>query len=811
MNAPRKVSALIAAAIASGGAVATASYFYVQRSIQPRSGTVEVAGLEAPVEVSFDDWAIPTVMAGSERDLFRAQGFVHASERLWQLEFFRRLARGELAEIFGPRAVEVDRLVRTLDLWGTAGAVLETLPPADLELLEAYAGGVNDRIRTWRGPLPPEFLVLGIEPRPWSPRASLAIGQIMSLDLAGIQTELARATTLARVPASHRELLDPAYPAWGPTIFQDSMAPLRPVAAPPGALARGETGSRAAVGPGASGRLHAGRAWDPVALLSSIAFHASNSWAVGPSRTADGSALLASDMHLSLRAPSTWYINALHARESGLRVAGLSIPGAPGVVVGFNDALAWAFTNAMLDDADLVVESVNLDGSMYADSGGWEAFRTREERIAVRGGDTVVIRVRRTRRGPVISDPLPAAGLTLSLLWTGLEPRGAASAILNMNRARDPESFRKALEGWGSPHQNVIYATADGRLGYRLAGSIPYRSGVDGSSPIPFERLPDGWPGFWSPDSMPEFRDPPSGYLASANNLQARHLFGVVGVSYPLPFRARRIVDVVSGAVGWTPEDMRALQLDTRSLWAERLLPRAIAAARRVGEEGVASALGEWDRRVTIDSPEATWFYLWLYRLRGYIAFDELDGTGAFPDRALDRILDEGDSPWVDDVRTAERERLETLEERAMRYAIDAAAGRTWGEVHRERSVHPLAAVAWLDRLFGFDVGPYPAPGGRHTVRPDDPHRWSRVDSTSWTLPIESEYGPSERFVAHLGPEGVGGGFLLPTGQAGNPADRHYRDMARVWREGSLVPVPLDPGEPRANERARLRLVPGSR
>ncbi|MDX1579578.1 MAG: penicillin acylase family protein [Gemmatimonadota bacterium] len=224
MSAPRRSSAVLALLIVGAGVLVTLAYFLLQRSRQPREGQVEVAGLEAPVEVTFDRWAIPRIAGGSERDVLFAQGFVHASERLWQLELFQRIARGRLAEVFGETALPTDRLMRTLDLWTAAGRELETLDASDRVSLEAYASGVNARVASWSGPWPPEFLILGIEPQPWSPRASLAIGRIMALDLSGWRNELTRTSVTSRLDANRRAVLAPGYPAWGPTILQDEAA-----------------------------------------------------------------------------------------------------------------------------------------------------------------------------------------------------------------------------------------------------------------------------------------------------------------------------------------------------------------------------------------------------------------------------------------------------------------------------------------------------------------------------------------------------------------------------------------------------------
>ena len=787
------------AGLVIAGVLTTFAWFHLQRSMQPRSGRHMLPGLAARTAVTFDEWAVPSISAATEPDAMRVQGFMHASDRLWQMELFQRVARGRLAELFGPVAIDADRLARTLDLWSAAGRELDDIAETERVLLEAYAEGVNARIASWRGPWPPEFLILGIEPQPWSPQASLSIGRIMSLDLSEWREELDRMTALATLDADHRRALGAGYPAWGPTILQDTL----PSGTPPPRIAVAET----PIPPDPSA---ASSSPDPLIYLSRFGFHASNSWALAGSRTADGVPLLANDMHLALRAPSTWYLNSIAAEDSDLAVAGLSIPGTPGVIVGLNRDIAWSFTNAELDDADFVVEGINLDGSMYRDADDWRPFETRTEEIRVRGRDepeTWV--VRSTTRGPVITDVVPAGGLTLSLLWTGLEPGGPFAALLEMNRASDVDAFVAAVAHFRSPHQNVVYAASSGEIGYRMAGSVPLRPAGQGASPISFERLPAGWPGFRPPDAMPALRDPERGYVVSANNLQAWSLFGRVGAYYPAPFRARRIDDLVSRATGWTVEDMRKTQLDSHSLWAERYRPRAVRAARRAGLDSLALLLERWDLRTETESRGAVPFFTWLYRLRELIVADEFeDGDGWFPDLAFMEIVETGDSAWIDDARTPEVERLEALEEEAARTAA-AAPASSWGEVHRERSAHPLGTVALLDRLFGFHVGPYPSRGGPHTVRPDAPSLRSRLDSTAWKFPAVSEYGPSARFVARAAPADMAGYFLLPTGQAGNPLDPHYRDMGAVWTGSPLIQ--LRPGQPSTSVESELLFLPGSR
>ena len=823
--------------LAVAGAVG--ARWYLGRSIQPRAGAIEVAGLSAPAHIAFDEWAIPRIRAATERDALRAQGFVHASERLWQLEMYQRVAQGRLAELFGEPALGADQLLRTLDLWGAAGRELATLPPPMLDLLEAYAEGVNARIASWRGAWPPEFIILGVEPQPWSPQASLAIARIMTFDLAKWQGELDRIEALSRLPATHRAALSPRYPDWGPTILQDApgesggmaggappheKAPENVTATPVEAASPGMPRSwaqdrimaslKSAATPADAGRgARDAPPLDPLGLLSGLGLTASNSWVLGPSRTADGHPLLANDTHLGLRAPSTWYLNAISIEESGRHTAGFSIPGAPAIVIGLSRRMAWGFTNGSVDGADFIAETVSEDGSRYLDGEAWRAFDVRHERIHVRGREQPVDwNVRHTVRGPIITDAIPTGGLVLSMLWTGFLERGPFPSLLNINRARTAEEMHEAGRGFSQPHQNLLYASVSGSVGYRLTGSVPLRPD---SAVGPVVSLPEAWPRGWTDyldeDSFPAWIDPPSGYIATANNLQSRAAFGRLAKEYFPPFRAKRIDETVSRASGWTLRDMRRLQRDSKSLWAGVSRRRAVAAARRIGEEDLAAALADWDLTLETGSSGAVPFFVWLYRLRALIAADELGEDGAFPGFAFAHMLEEGDAPgtqlarWADDVRTPEIEPFAQWEEEAARTAAPFA-DVPWGAAHFERSAHPLGSVAWLDRLFSFHVGPYPAPGGPYTLRASDRSSWSPLDATSWSPPWIGESGVSQRFAARMAPDAPEGYFFLPTGQSGNPLDKHYRDMADRWDEGFLVQIV--PGERLDSPEHALELLP---
>jgi len=823
-------------ALFAGGVLVTLVWLRLQGTVVEPEGARVAAGLHDSVVVRLDSLAIPHIDAADDHDVLFAEGWMHASERLWQMELLRRTARGRLAAVFGPGALPTDRLLRTLGVWEAAGRAVDSLDASTREDLAAYVAGVNARIESWTGPLPPELAILGIRPEPWTARATAAVGKLMALDLSSWSSELSRWHASRVLPPEKYEEIRPRWPDWAPTILESELPPGMLALGPGPRSSAGTDGSPAGLAaparwigaPPAGGSSAAGRgppagagALDPLGVLSSIALTASNAWVLDGDRTASGRPLVANDTHLGLRAPSIWYAVGLHARTGRIAAAGVSIPGVPGVVIGMDRGVAWGFTNAMVDDMDFAVEAVNLDGSAYRTERGWRDFGVRAETLQVRGrDDPEILPVRSTIRGPVLSDVLPGVNETLSAVWTHAHTTGGLGAILAMDRAEGSAGFDSALAGYDGPAQNVLWAGSDGRIGYRMAGAVPRRSGWDGSAPVSSREMGAGWIGLVSPDSLPAAifgagtvrGPPPEGFLASANNLPGPDRFGEFGVDYD-PFRARRIVDRLSEAHGWGVREMEALQRDDHSLLADLLLGQAVGAARGIRADTVASLLAAWNRDADTASRATGVFYAWLYRLRSLIAADEYGGGGHrawFPMQGLlDIVLRRPNSPWIDDVRTDSAETLSGLERRAMADAIRASGLRPWGELNLERSGHPLGRNGWLDRVFHFDVGPRPVPGGPHTVRVAAPGGWAALDSTSWRPPHVGGFGPSERFVAELDPGGPRGWILLPTGQGGNPLGRHYRDMAARWDStGTLVPLPMDLEAIRAVTVSRLRLLP---
>ncbi|HSR42607.1 MAG TPA: penicillin acylase family protein, partial [Longimicrobiales bacterium] len=442
-----------------------------------------LAGLSSPVEVRWDSLGVPHVWAETLEDAVFAQGWLHARDRLWQMELFGRVLEGRLSELFGERTLPSDRFLRTVGLARAAEGTVASLDPETRRVLEAYAAGVDAAVDGWEGPLPPEFVLLRARPEPWSVRRVVGMEKIMAWDLAEYGETLSLALARRALDDAGWGHVRPRYPDWGPVIVEDPDRSAGVEDAPP--APRSFLPSDPALLVGA-------RIPDPArAFLSrGSVVRASNAWVVGGERSRSGRPILANDMHLGLDAPTLWYLIALHA--PGLDVVGMSLPGAPGIVAGRTRGVAWGFTNGSVDDSDFFVERADsADPSRYLTPGGSAPFAVRTEVIRVRGRGEDTLRVRSTRHGPVITPVEPRAGSELlAFRWVGHEPSTTAAAILAMNRARTAREFVRALSRFSNPHQNVVFADTAGAFGYWLAGRVPLRAG----GRVPLLPVP-GWTG----------------------------------------------------------------------------------------------------------------------------------------------------------------------------------------------------------------------------------------------------------------------------------------------------------------------------
>jgi len=789
----RLVGAFVALALLSS-LVALGGWLWLRTGLPALSGEIALPGLGQPVEILFDAAAVPTIRAADEQDGAFALGFLHAENRLFQMEFMRRLASGRLAEVVGERALASDRYLRLFDFAHLAETDFDRLPAAPRALLEAYARGVNAYLASHRGAWPPEFYLLRATPEPWRPPDSLLWSRLMSLQVStNWPDEWLRARLAQRLTPAQLESLWPA-------------------AAPPLA-------SNGSVDPAASQRAAwTGDSFPPGPL------GASNSWAVAGPLTETGQPLLANDPHLGLGLPIQWYLARIETPERTL--TGATAPGMPFLVLGQNDRVAWSFATTVADNQDLFVEKLAAgQPTYYLAPDGPQPFAERTETIQVRGAADVALTVRSTRHGPVISDLGRAAGIAgpdevIALAWACLAPGDRTpEALYRMNRAANAGELRAALRLFDCPVQDIVYADHD-RIGFMVAGRIPIRRAIlaGGQMPVPGAQGRYDWAGFLDDDALPQLVDPPAGLLATANNdIRPAGYPHFVAGRFDAPYRVERIREVMAnhrtaGPIGI--DQIAALQMDTLSLAAETLLPRLldlIVDANGAPDPLAAKAkalLDRWNFRVDRDLPQPLIFNAWLARLDRALFADELGDLFAdydwwnaetiarilFGDAAADRI-------WCDDIGTPETEDCATLARQtfaavlaslARRYGEDPTAWR-WGDAHRARFAHPLFGRIWpLDWLTGQEIA---TDGDNYTINRAVP------DIGAEDVVFPDLHGAGFRGAYDLA-DPDRSRFIIAGGQSGNPLSPHYADFLERWRDGLPITIVGDASG------GRLRLLP---
>lgn len=770
-----------------------------RRSRPTYSGAATLAGLDADVEVRFDEWAIPRIRARSEPDAWRALGFLHARERLFQMDFTRRAIAGRLAEILGDeplhwedlsvvfkgkRVPDLDRFMRILGLRRAAEGSRQALSGKGIDTLNHYAEGVNAYIA--KGPLPVEFGLLRYKPEPWNPVDTLSIVKGMAYQLCyswrSILAQWHCAHILADRPQLARELLPPEWPASDPRIMRyDGPAAAEALIATDAALRLFNSWG----GP------HAG----------------SNNWVIGGSRTESGKPILSSDPHLFLASPGVWYAAAIEAPD--LSVMGVTIPGAPGVTIGRNRRIAWGMTNVMAHDADLYVERVSPDDPNKVLVGDrWESVTLIPENIGVKGRPSVPCDVRITRHGPILTDAVGGGdGHVLAFKWTGHEPTNELEALLDVNRAGDFDAFTRAASKFGSPAQNVIYADVDGNIGYVLAGKIPIRRNGRGTTPVPGWHAPGPedfeWTGFVPFDAQPRLYNPEEGFIATANNKTVTENYPFYISSYwEPPYRIRRIRERIRESSRHDADTVRAIQLDVRSLeaeefvrdvvnpWAERLLRQELRGPEGPAVREALATLRQWDFECSADSRAAALHHALFHQLLKEV-FEPTLGEDlwllAFENwneslMAAQRVFRNPDSSWLHERRMDDLLlRALTRAIRLLRERLGAdSTGWTWGRLHTLTMPHPLGAHPTLGPA--LNLGPFATPGTSFTVN---------NGQFFYAYPFKHVAGPGLRQIVDLSdPERSR--FVVNSGQSGNLTSPHHGDLAQVWLRGDHVPMSID-------------------
>jgi penicillin amidase len=774
------------------GFAAAVGFWFRSASAPIIEGSIAAAGLGAPVSVVRDANAVPHIYAKNEDDAYFALGFVHAQDRLWQLEMNRRIYSGRLAEILGEAALPTDRFLRTLGVAENARHEVENYDAATRHVLERYAAGINAYLAQRHGPLPIEFLLTGAPaPEPWTPVDSAGWITMMAWDLSGNWgNEVLRMRLAQKLSKEQIDELLPPYPG-------NNGAPDKPLGTVDyTALYRQLKGTTA--------QLSEALAQAPPARDEGIG---SNNWVVAGSRTASGKPLLANDPHLSLTAPALWYF--AHLSAPGLEVIGATLPGVPIVVLGRTDRIAWGFTNTGPDTQDLYIEDVQ-DGKARTPN-GWQPLAVREEVIKVKGRADVHLTVRASRHGPLVTDVSERIGHALAAVggehyaiafdWAALRPDDRSmQAGVALNHAHDWASFLAAVRQFDSPEQNMVYADVEGNIGYVAPGRIPVRradNDLKGEAPAPGWDARYDWIGWIPFEDLPQEFNPARGKIATANQkVVADDYKPYLTAEWEAPYRARRINQLLDANPHHELASFEAMQADQFSLAAVEALPLLLDTRAQTPAAGAAiERLAHWDGSMQTDRAEPLIYNAWMRELSREIYADEL-GPELFKESwRLRQVFvvnvlrnKGGEQRWCDDVTTPAVETCDELKARSLEVALADLARRygadperwRWGEAHAARSLHrPLGELPLVGRLFNIEV---PVGGDNYTLNVG---HYSVADESA---PFRSHEGPSLRAIYDLA-DLERSEFIHSSGQSGNRLEPAYSNYAKRWSDVRYLPM----------------------
>ena len=779
-------------------ALAAAGAWYVNTKQPVRSGSVPLSHLQAPVSVHYDERGVPHIRAENESDLYRALGYVHAQDRLFQMEMVRRLSKGELAEILGPKLLDTDKLFRTLGIRARAEeyvAKMDMASPASKALM-AYLDGINQYQASHKAPM--EFDILGIPKRPFTPQDTIAVSGYLAYSFAAaFRTEPAMTHIRDKLGAQYLKAFDID---WHPE----------------GVIAQNTLQSADWQNLNQLAKI----SQDAMEMAGVPMFEGSNAWAISGKRTASGKPLLAGDPHIAYSAPAVWY--EAHLSAPGFELYGHYQALNPVALLGHNAQFGWSLTMFQNDDVDLIAEKSNpANPNQVWVKDQWVDLQSRVETINVKGAAPVQLTLRRSPHGPIITDAFKESlGATpIAMWWAFLETDNPVlDAFYQLNRADTREKARDAASKIHAPGLNVVWANAAGNIGWWAAAKLPIRpEGVNPTFILDASKGEAEKLGFYQFAFNPQEENPPRGYISSANH-QPTPASGVpVAGYYNLPDRARRLEAVLSDPEKkWDTEAARQLQLDVRNGYGPRilkdLLPVMQAVVTDANDKAFMEPMEKWDGNYARDSIGATLFSQMLFEVAkaamademGEVQFANLLRTRAL-DSALPLLMADGNSPWWDNVNTPQKEnRFETVRV-AWKNTLAHLQGLygttlldwTWGKSHTLTHGHPLGMQKPLNLL--FNVGPFAVPGGRETP--------NNLSGTIGPAPWAVSYGPSTRRVIDFADASKAVG-INPVGQSGVLFDAHYADQAERFVAGTSVPQYLSEADVRAHTESTLTLQP---
>ena len=809
--------------------------FLTVRSSYPQlNGELEVAVLDDVVTVYRDSFGVPNIYASSAPDLFRAQGYVEAQDRFFQMDFWRHIGSGRLAEMLGESQVETDQFLRALGFESLARAELDLMPEDSLQILQWYAEGVNAYLEDHSGAsLSLEYAILplqspGYEPEPWEPVDTLVWAKVMSWDLSGnFRNEIARTLLAGDLSTEQVDQLYPPYPDDRPVIAPAGIrdaGPLGETQAPPGAV----TALRSV----AEGQ-------QLVDSLTGGGFEGigSNNWVVSGTMTDTGAPILANDPHLGIQMPSIWYEVGLHCtrvdESCPFEVVGFSFAGTPGVVIGHNANIAWGVTNQSTDTQDLYIERINPENpNQYEVDGAWVDMEVRTETIDVAGGEPIEYEVRTTRHGPIISGLFaPADDLetidtgypedyAIALAWQTLEPSTLVEAILGLNKAANWDEFRTALSSWDIAAQSVVYADVEGNIGYQSTGEVPIRQSHDGLRPVAGWDSANDWAGVVSFEEMPYIFNPERGYIATANHpVVEPGSRPLIGIDAAYGYRAARIEQMIEERAPLDVAATAEMQMDNQDGGAIDIVPHLLAVASddaRVVE--IQGLIERWSQGLAgfqanpgsagAAAYAAIWRQVLALTFQDDLPEEYWPGGGGRWFEVVANLLEDYEDPFWDDRSSTAIDTAPQILELAMAKAhaeLSELLGENsddwaWGELHIARFENQslgqsgIGPVEWLfNRTTPERVGGGP----------------SIVNAAGWNAAegYAVDWVPSMRMVVDLA-DLSRSTAINTTGQSGHAFHANYADMIGMWADGEQHPMLWDPSQVEEAAANTLTMIP---
>jgi penicillin G amidase len=797
---------ILAIALLAGGAAAFA-YFVARSALPQLDGSLAVKGLSAPVKVTRDSHGVPAIEAATVEDLFLAQGYVTAQDRLWQMDIMRRFAAGELSEILGEDTVKIDREQRILGLRAAARKGLQAASARDRAYFDAYARGVNAFIESHGSRLPIEFRILKYQPKPWEAEDSIVIANQMVKDLNyySLGDTLAREKILAKLgPELTADLyVNRSWHDRPPTVMRANLNDEQN-------QGDSDDDDDDDAGPDTSVTQQRGAAAEIWAQHAPEAVNGSNDWVVSGAHTVTGKPLLSNDMHLEHQMPNLWY--EAHLKSGSLDVVGVTLPGMPYVIVGHNQRIAWGFTNVGPTVADAFIENFNAQGA-YRTPQGWQQPEHRSEVIRIKDKADVALEVKITRHGPIVTDVLPGETRQIALRWTLYD--GLRMPFFDVDTAQNWEEFRKAFSQLDAPGQNVVYADVDGNIGYQTTGRVPIRAAGDGSLPVSGADNAHEWTDCIAFDKLPSIYNPSSGVIATANGRIAPDAYpNSISAEWEAPWRTERIYHVLESGRKFATADMLALENDIHSendlFAAERFvysIDHASKPSARVKQ--AADLMRNWDGRMLGSSATPTIAVRSARELTRLLLEPRLGPAPEDPKQREESLnwktyKWEMKTVWLQNVLLHQPKRW--LPEKYPNYdelltaAVEAAvngpeapaelASWHWGSVNAIEVDHPVLGKIPLIRRWA-------APGVREQ------------SGSGYTVKaVTRHHGPSERFTANLADLDQST-LNTVTGQGGNFLSPYYMDQWKAWYEGSTFTLPFTSQAVEATGAHHLVLEPG--